>query len=536
MLALVYHMVSTTFAAASPEDFHALGNLSTGACIPMTNQNGVYTASLGIGTPPQMVRAVPDTGSYNLVVTSTMCDTPACRTHMRYNIESSTSFEAQGNATYTLSYGQGDVVVKDALETVTFFPTLTGEGAIASHHHVDVQLIQEQQLMHFAGATFDSILGLGKRNDNGMHHSAFLSDMGVNEFTVCLGGLNVFGDGMGGRLEVMRELDVGSPYLQLTTFGDYAWGTPVTYIGVSDTVVPIVPVPLSDSYTYLESAEAAKATGLAAEAASAQGGRHKAMQGGRRKAMMHAGRGGTLHPVKLREDEVRLDDKKAAVLSEVVQCSDEAPCAAIVDSGTTLLTFPTDVYNRLLAEVEAGCTTQTNCLQHLEESDTCDGPYYEALPDLTITVGGQSLTVRKEIYMGAVDVDVPVPSPAPDDPDEIHSMHRHVQGVACLPLFDTMDDQTQYGPLLILGMPFLRAYATRFDRTTGGMAVAQVPAGTDLCNQCASTRRVHSVAMQAQRQQSHQGHSQRLGPLKVSEVRGPNLVGLQKKGEKTVFL
>jgi isoquinoline 1-oxidoreductase beta subunit len=42
MLALVYHMVSTTFAAASPEDFHALGNLSTGACIPMTNQNGVY--------------------------------------------------------------------------------------------------------------------------------------------------------------------------------------------------------------------------------------------------------------------------------------------------------------------------------------------------------------------------------------------------------------------------------------------------------------------------------------------------------------
>lgn len=497
MLALVYLMFSTTFAAASLEDLHALGNLSTGACIPMTNQNGVYTASMGIGTPPQMVRAVPDTGSYNLVVTSTMCDTHACRTHMRYNIEDSTSFEAQGNATYTLSYGQGDVEVKDALETVSFFTTLTGEGPIASHHHVDVQLIQEQQLLQFTGATFDSILGLGKRNDNGMHHSAFLSDMGVNEFTVCLGGLNVFGDGMGGRLEVMRELDVGSPYLQLTTFGHYAWGTPVTYIGVPGAFV---------------SSEAAKATVLAAEAASAQG--------GRRKAMMNAGRGGTLNPAKLREDEVRLDDKKAAVLSEVVQCSDETPCAAIVDSGTTLLTFPTDVYHRLLAEVEAGCTNQTNCLQHLEESDKCVGPYYEALPDLTIAVGGQSLTLPKEIYMGAVDVDVP----------------GQVQGVACLPLFDTMDEQTQHGPLLILGMPFLRAYATRFDRTTGGMAVAQVPAGADLCNQCASTRRVHPVATQAQRQQSHQGHGQRLGPLKVSEVRGPNLVGLQKKGEKTVLI
>ena len=38
--------------------------------------------------------------------------------------------------------------------------------------------------------------------------------------------------------------------------------------------------------------------------------------------------------------------------------------------------------------------------------------------------------------------------------------------------------------MVILGQPFFRAYATKFDRPTYGIAVAPIPIGSEMCNTC----------------------------------------------------
>merc|ERR1719453_511838 len=43
------------------------------------------------------------------------------------------------------------------------------------------------------------------------------------------------------------------------------------------------------------------------------------------------------------------------------------------------------------------------------------------------------------------------------------------------------------GPSWILGIPFLRAYAAKFDRANRKIALAAIPLGGEVCTSCAST-------------------------------------------------
>lgn len=58
-----------------------------------------------------------------------------------------------------------------------------------------------------------------------------------------------------------------------------------------------------------------------------------------------------------------------------------------------------------------------------------------------------------------------------------------VPGVRCVPLFSSISQTTNIGPLVILGMPFFRQYATLFNRTSQSMAFAEISAdeGRTLC-------------------------------------------------------
>merc|ERR1719181_499143 len=47
-----------------------------------------------------------------------------------------------------------------------------------------------------------------------------------------------------------------------------------------------------------------------------------------------------------------------------------------------------------------------------------------------------------------------------------------------------MDTPTDHGPLIIMGMPFLREYATTFDRVRGGVSIAAIPKGSQVCHGC----------------------------------------------------
>merc|ERR1712070_239802 len=58
--------------------------------------------------------------------------------------------------------------------------------------------------------------------------------------------------------------------------------------------------------------------------------------------------------------------------------------------------------------------------------------------------------------------------------------------MGCVPLFSTIDETTNIGPLVILGMPFLRQYGVLFNRTWESMSFARLTRdeGHTLCGDC----------------------------------------------------
>uniref|UniRef100_A0A8C8E9P3 Peptidase A1 domain-containing protein n=1 Tax=Otus sunia TaxID=257818 RepID=A0A8C8E9P3_9STRI len=86
---------------------------------PLTNYlNSFYFGEISIGTPPQNFLVLFDTGSSNLWVPSTYCQTPACESHAMFNCSLSSTFSDIG-VTYTLRYGFGDLSVVLGSDTVT---------------------------------------------------------------------------------------------------------------------------------------------------------------------------------------------------------------------------------------------------------------------------------------------------------------------------------------------------------------------------------------------------------------------------------
>ena len=61
-----------------------------------------------------------------------------------------------------------------------------------------------------------------------------------------------------------------------------------------------------------------------------------------------------------------------------------------------------------------------------------------------------------------------------------------LEGIRCVPLISGMQGtiMTNEGELVILGMPFFREYAVRFDRPSFGIEVAKIPVDTSSCDRC----------------------------------------------------
>jgi hypothetical protein len=92
--------------------------------------------------------------------------------------------------------------------------------------------MSDQTLRGFSDAPYDGIMGLGKRKTTELNHQAFLEDMEIEGFTLCLGDPELHGDGIGGRLEMQSMLDVGNPYVTLSTIGKYVWGAMLDHVSV----------------------------------------------------------------------------------------------------------------------------------------------------------------------------------------------------------------------------------------------------------------------------------------------------------------
>ncbi|XP_045883833.1 pepsin B [Meles meles] len=85
---------------------------------PFTNYlDNYYFGEISIGTPPQNFLILFDTGSSNLWVPSTYCQSRACSNHNRFNPSSSSTYRSS-EQTYTLAYGFGSLTVLLGYDTV----------------------------------------------------------------------------------------------------------------------------------------------------------------------------------------------------------------------------------------------------------------------------------------------------------------------------------------------------------------------------------------------------------------------------------
>ncbi|KAF1662191.1 Gastricsin, partial [Aptenodytes patagonicus] len=110
-----------------------------------------YFGEISIGTPPQNFLVLFDTGSANLWVPSTYCQTPACVNHATFNHSLSSTFSGIG-ATYTLIYGFGDLSVALGYDTVTI------QNIVIRNQEFGLSLDEPSRPFYYLD--FDGILGM----------------------------------------------------------------------------------------------------------------------------------------------------------------------------------------------------------------------------------------------------------------------------------------------------------------------------------------------------------------------------------------
>ncbi|NWV70464.1 PEPC protein, partial [Malurus elegans] len=110
-----------------------------------------YFGEIGIGTPPQNFLVIFDTGSANLWVPSSYCQSPACGDHARFNHSLSSTFLGIDES-YTLSYGFGDVAVALGWDTVTI------QNITVRNQEFGLSLAEPSRPFYYLD--FDGILGM----------------------------------------------------------------------------------------------------------------------------------------------------------------------------------------------------------------------------------------------------------------------------------------------------------------------------------------------------------------------------------------
>merc|ERR1719160_1079331 len=121
-------------------------------------------------------------------------------------------------------------------------------------------------------------------------------------------------------------------------------------------------------------------------------------------------------------------------------------CGAIIDSGTSLIAASAEALSALgslIANIKEDCS-------NLDE-----------LPDLTFKLDGHSFALPPSAYV--LKVEHPTDN-STSIWDVLFNPPKITLETSCVPGFMQIDQDTQFGPMWILGMPFLRHFYTVFDR------------------------------------------------------------------------
>lgn len=149
--------------------------------------------------------------------------------------------------------------------------------------------------------------------------------------------------------------------------------------------------------------------------------------------------------------------------------------AAIIDSGTSLIAVPTAMFKQIekkVGVVKEDCSNQ------------------DSLPAVSITMGGSTFSLESKYYVVKTVDDsirnstyatrVTRAKAAGFGLDHLLGSEREV----CQLAFFAMDEPTNEGDMIILGIPFLRAYAAHLSREgSGTISLSKVGAPT-MCTTC----------------------------------------------------
>eukprot|EP00933_Yihiella_yeosuensis_P004114 TRINITY_DN10812_c0_g1_i1.p1 TRINITY_DN10812_c0_g1~~TRINITY_DN10812_c0_g1_i1.p1 ORF type:complete len:530 (-),score=90.80 TRINITY_DN10812_c0_g1_i1:67-1656(-) len=131
------------------------------SCTPLENHGSHSTIEIGVGTPPQMLDVIADTGSTNLIVTSCICHQHACgntQASCFTGVNVSTSFELELDKTKNpkmmqFTFGSGEVfaaVASDVVAIGQIQAKMNNSLLLMVDHKLDVDL-----------PSLEGILGLG---------------------------------------------------------------------------------------------------------------------------------------------------------------------------------------------------------------------------------------------------------------------------------------------------------------------------------------------------------------------------------------
>jgi hypothetical protein len=349
-------------------------------------QNVQYMGPLVIGG--QTLPVVYDTGSFEMVIMSDLCDGQSCKRPAGpvYSAGKSATFKQGTGKEHTHVYGSGPVTSTQALETV-----ILGDSSspLVAQDMPFWQVVDHDVDVWNKWSNFSGIIGMGHsphapNNDArdeddevwNTNEKSLLEMVGVTAFSICL---------------------------------ERSSGTPPGWLVLGPT------------------AETAQ---------------HDA-------TFVHVPVVGKIHWG------VVMTSLKGGGMESYDACSPS--CAAIVDSGTSLIAAPRQAMEALAPVfnmIDPGCNLDN-------------------LPDITFNLGDGQITIPPAIYV------IRMTGYVEEQQNIVESLFgppRLREVTQCVPAFMEINMNTKYGPMWILGMPFLRYYYTVFQREPKSLHMAYATA------------------------------------------------------------
>ena len=216
---------TTTVAQPPPPPSPAAeSNATATVVLPLRNtRNTQYMGVISVGTPPQHLNVIFDTGSNSLVVTSTACIQVSCLMHSRFSSDKSRTY-VDGGRPMAMRFAGGDVdgeLGYDALEVAGWRAPRQAMLAMSSN-----------SIQGYSLGSFDGILGIGLGRKDGEGEASPLDSLGVTRFSVWLSGRS----GEDGALVLgglRRELcATAEPPHTMPVVSDTHWAVALSDVGV----------------------------------------------------------------------------------------------------------------------------------------------------------------------------------------------------------------------------------------------------------------------------------------------------------------